>query len=119
MKPVEVAIPAGDEMLKLALLLDPQDKLRVLLASENSPDGRHPHTRNVDVPAIDVIALGDVELNPRVYSVGVDYFELGETDALFETGRCSYPRNHHQLDQLPSLNRQLASLGFLEPVLGR
>ena len=78
-----------------------------------------PHTGDVDIPAVDLVAVGRVDQKTLLVGASLDHLNLGEADALFVTGRGRNARDHHQLDHLLALGRQLPALGLLETVLGR
>ena len=77
------------------------------------------HAGHVDVPAVDKIAFGHRAQDPGVNGVTVHNFQLRKANALFKTRGRSHARDHHQLDELLSLEGQLPALGLLEPIFGR
>ncbi len=53
-------------------------------------DGRYADPCDIDVPPVDIIALGKRGEDTRVDCVPVHDLELGEADALFEAGGCPH-----------------------------
>ena len=132
----KVPIPPGDEVFQLALPLDAQEKLLDIAVSlrQNHPPPRkstysmlmipdvaldryHPDAGDVNVPPVEVVALGHGPQDARIDGIGVDNLELGESDPLLEPRRRRDARDHHQLDELLRLECQLPPLGLLQPVL--
>lgn len=77
------------------------------------------HARDVDIPAIDVVTLGQGMHNARVDGVAVDDCHLGEPNAFLKAGRGLDAGNHHEFGELLALEGQLAPLRLLETVFGR
>lgn len=70
------------------------------------------YTCDVDIPSIDVVALGYIQRQTLIICPSVNDLHLGESNALF-ISRCGrYPRDHHQFYELLSLHGKLAPLGF-------
>lgn len=118
MQLTEVAISPPDEMLELALPLDPEEELGMLVVSNVALDRGDTDSGNVDVPAIDVVSFGESVHDACIDGVAVDDLDLGEADTLFKSGRSTDSRDHHQLDELLGLDGELAALGLFETVLG-
>lgn len=118
MKSTKIAISPADKVFKLAFLFDPEQEFSVFVLPDFPFDGDDAHASNVYIPAVDVIALGHSMHQPRINGVTVHNLNLGKSNSLFKSRRCSYSRNHHQLNELLSLNGKLSTLGFLESVFG-
>ena len=76
-------------------------------------DGDDPDTSNVDIPSVQVVALGECGENPAINRVGIDDLEFGEPNPLLESRGRGNSRHHHQLNHLRSLGGQLPPLGLL------
>lgn len=118
MQPAEGPIPPGNKVLQLALPLDAQQKLGVLVVPQLALGRGDTNAGDVDVPTVDVVPLGCVVQDTGVNGVAVDDLDLGEADALLEAGRGGDAGDHHQLDELPGLDGQLPPLRLLQAVLG-
>lgn len=118
MKSTKIAISPADIVLELAFLFDTEQEFSVFVLPDLPLDGDDAHASNVYIPAIDVIAFGHRMQQPGINGVAVDNLNLGKSNSLFESRRRSYSRNHHQLNELLSLDGKLSTLGFLESVFG-
>lgn len=72
-------------MLQLSLLLDAQDKLGMLVLSDRVLDLSDSHAGDIDVPAIDIVALGQCVHHTSVNGIAVYDLNLGESNALFKS----------------------------------
>ena len=91
----------------------------MLVMADVSLDRDDANASDIDIPAIDVVAFRNGIQDARVYGVGVDNFDFGESNALLEARRRADAGYHHELDQLLGLNGQLPALRLLETVFGR
>lgn len=105
-------------MLQLPFPLDAEQKLSMLVVAQLALLFRHPDACDVDIPAIDVVALGQVMQNARVDGIGVHDLDFGKPDTLFEARGSRNARYHHELDQLARLDRQLPPFRLLQSVFG-
>lgn len=76
------------------------------------------HTSHIHIPAVDVVPLWLGMQQPRVNGIAIDHFQLGEPNPLLEARRSRDARDHHKLDELCGLARQLPTLSLLQAVLG-
>jgi hypothetical protein len=83
------------------------------------PFGGDPHARNINIPSINGISLGDIHKKARLVRPAIDDLQLRKLDPLFIPGRCGDTRDHHELNQLLAFARQFLALRLLQPVLGR
>ncbi|KAI6771889.1 hypothetical protein HG530_002847 [Fusarium avenaceum] len=72
-------------MLQLSLLLDTQDKLGVFVLSDRMLHLGDSHAGDVDIPAVDVVALGQCMHYACIDSVAVDDFDFRKADTLFKS----------------------------------
>lgn len=72
-------------MLQLSLLLDTQDELGVFVLSDRMLNLSDSDTRDVNIPAVDVVALGQGMHNTSVDGIAVHNFNLGKPNTLFES----------------------------------
>lgn len=76
-----------------------------------------PYTSHVYIPAIDVIPLRLTMQHAGVNSIAIDHLQFREPDPLLEARRSRDARDHHKLDELLRLPRQLPTLSLLQAVL--
>lgn len=62
------------------------------------------------------MALGDINEQPLFISTAIHHLHFREADTFFIAGRGGDAGDHHELDQLLTLQRQLAPLRFFVPV---
>lgn len=90
----------------------------VLVVSDVAFDGRYPDAGDINIPAVDIVPLGQGRYDPGVDGVAVHDLEFRKPYAFFKSRGCPDAGHHHQLDQLLGLDGQLPPLGFLQPVFG-
>jgi hypothetical protein len=78
-----------------------------------------PNARNVDIPPVYKVTARRIHGKTILVRLPVDDLHLREAYPFFIAGRGGYARHHHELDQLVGLQRQLSSLGLLQPVFRR
>lgn len=71
-------------MLQLSLLLDAQDKLGMLVLSDRVLDLGNSHAGDINVPAIDIVALGQRVHHTSIDGIAVHDLNFGESNALFK-----------------------------------
>jgi hypothetical protein len=76
-----------------------------------------PDTCDIDVPTVNRVAARRVHGETLFVCLPVYDFHFGEAYSLFITRGGGNTRDHHQLDEFLGLERQLSSLGLLQPVL--
>lgn len=91
----------------------------MLVVANVALDGYYAHAGHIDVPAVDKVTLRHRAQDASIDRIAVHNFELGEPDPLFKTRRGSDAGDHHKLNELLGLHRQLAALGFFKAVFGR
>lgn len=82
-------------------------------------DGRRPDASNIDIPPIDLMALGNIYHQTLLVRTSIHDLHLREPDPLFVAGSRWYTRHHHELHELLGLCCQLLSLRLFESVVGR
>jgi hypothetical protein len=75
-----------------------------------------PYARHIDVPAIDFMSAGRIHVQTLLVGSALDNFHLGKAYALLVARRCGDTRDHHKLNQLLGLERQLFPLGLFEAI---
>lgn len=76
MKLCKVAVPPANVVFQLSLLFDPQDELGVLMLSNRMLNLSDAHTGNVDIPAVDVVPLGQGVHHPSLDSIAIHDLNL-------------------------------------------
>lgn len=76
MKSAKVSIPPSDKVLQLALLLDTKQELGVFVLPDLPLDSHDAHTSDIDIPPIDVVALGYTMHYTSLNSVAVHNLNL-------------------------------------------
>lgn len=122
MQSLESAVPPPHREIRLPLATDAQYEFRVNVIPDGPLDAGLAHARHVDVPAVDPVAFGRVRHQSTLLGFPVraaGSLDLIEGDPLLVPGGGRDARVHHQLDDLLGFERQLPSLRFFQPVLGR